>query len=196
MTGSVIEPMNKLVIITAPSGAGKTSIVKKLLQSGLPLGFSVSACTRNKRPGEVDGKDYYFISADEFRNRVSKNEFAEYEQVYEGLYYGTLKSEIERIWKEGKAVLFDIDVQGAMNLKKIYGDAAMTLFIKAPSEDELVKRLSGRNTETPESLAKRISKSSFEMSFEPLMDKVVINNELERAAEETIAIVKDFLGKP
>jgi guanylate kinase len=186
--------MNKLVIITAPSGAGKTSIVKGLMQAGLPLDFSVSACTRARREGEVDGRDYYFLSAEHFREKVANGEFAEYEQVYDGMYYGTLKSEITRIGQEGKAALFDIDVKGALNLKQQYGQEALTIFIKAPSIAALSERLTSRNTETAETLKKRIDKASLEMSYEEKFDKTIVNDELDKAVEKAIYYVKEFLS--
>jgi guanylate kinase len=186
--------MSKLVIITAPSGAGKTSIVKGLMQSGLALDFSVSACTRSRREGEVDGKDYYFLSAERFRDMVANGEFAEHEEVYDGMYYGTLKSEISRIGNEGKAALFDIDVKGALNLKQQYGKDALTIFIKAPSLEALKERLNSRNTETEESLKKRIDKASMEMTYEEKFDKTIVNDELEKAVEKAIDYTKEFLS--
>lgn len=185
----------KLIIITAPSGAGKTSIVKKLLQSDLPLGFSISACTRKQRAGEVNGQDYYFISTDDFIHKIASKEFAEFEEVYAGSYYGTLKSEIERVWTSNKAVLFDIDVQGALRLKKSYQNQALTIFIKPPSVDVLIERLTQRNTEDEESLKKRIGKASIELSYEDKFDEVILNVDLEDAAQEAYRIISDFLKK-
>lgn len=186
-------PFQKLIIITAPSGAGKTSIVKKLMDTDLPLGFSVSACTRKQRAGEENGKDYYFISTEDFLHKIANHEFAEFEEVYAGSYYGTLKSEIERIWKEDKAVLFDIDVQGALRIKNNFGEKALTIFIKPPSFDILVERLTQRNTESEESLKKRIDKASLELTFENKFDVVIENIVLEDAFMEAKNIIHKFL---
>ena len=186
-------PFQKLIIITAPSGAGKTSIVKKLMNTDLPLGFSVSACTRKQRAGEKNGKDYYFISTEDFLHKIANHEFAEFEEVYAGSYYGTLKSEIERIWKEDKAVLFDIDVQGALRIKNNFGEKALTIFIKPPSFDILVERLTQRNTESEESLKKRIDKASLELTFENKFDVVIENIVLEDAFMEAKNIINKFL---
>jgi guanylate kinase len=186
-------PFQKLIIITAPSGAGKTSIVKKLMDTDLPLGFSVSACTRKQRAGEENGKDYYFISTEDFLHKIANHEFAEFEEVYAGSYYGTLKSEIERIWKEDKAVLFDIDVQGALRIKNNFGEKALTIFIKPPSFDILVERLTQRNTESEESLKKRIDKASLELTFENKFDVVIENIVLEDAFMEAKNIINKFL---
>lgn len=183
----------RLVIITAPSGAGKTTIVKHLMEAGLPVGFSVSACTRDRRNGEVDGQDYYFISKDEFRRKIANNEFAEYEEVYEGSYYGTLKVELERLWNQDKAVLFDIDVKGALALKNLFKENALTVFIQPPSVEVLIERLTARNTESEESLQKRIAKASLELSYRDKFDQTVLNDHLERACAETLALVKDFI---
>lgn len=183
----------KLIIITAPSGAGKTSIVKRLMQTNLPLGFSISACTRTRREGEVDGKDYYFISAESFKQKIQKKEFAEYEEVYEGSFYGTLNSEIERIWNNDEAVLFDIDVQGALHLKETFKEKALTIFIKPPSIEVLIERLTNRNTESEESLKKRIGKASIELQYEAKFDQVVENIELDKAFLETQTLIINFL---
>ena len=183
----------RLVIITAPSGAGKTTIVKYLMEAGLPLGFSVSACTRNRRNGEVDGQDYYFISKDAFRTKIANNEFAEYEEVYEGSYYGTLKVELERLWNQDKAVLFDIDVKGALALKNLFKENALTVFIQPPSVEVLIERLTARNTESEESLQKRIAKASLELSYRDKFDQTVLNDNLEKACAETLALVRNFI---
>lgn len=188
-----MDQIQKLVIITAPSGAGKTSIVKKLLQTELPLGFSISACTRKQRAGEEDAKDYYFITAKEFATKIENNEFAEYEEVYEGSYYGTLTSEINRIWNSDHAVLFDIDVRGALRLKKHFQEKALTIFIKPPSLEVLTERLTQRNTETEETLQKRISKAAIELNYEKKFDVIIENIELETAFLETYQVVKRFL---
>jgi guanylate kinase len=187
-------PFQKLIIITAPSGAGKTSIVKKLMDTDLPLGFSVSACTRKQRAGEENGKDYYFISTEDFLHKIANHEFAEFEEVYAGSYYGTLKSEIQRIWnEENKSVLFDIDVQGALRLKNNFGETALTIFIKPPSFEILVERLTQRNTESEESLKKRIDKASLELTFESKFDVVIENIVLEDAFMEAKNIIHKFL---
>ena len=187
-------PFQKLIIITAPSGAGKTSIVKKLMNTDLPLGFSVSACTRKQRAGEENGKDYYFISTEDFLHKIANHEFAEFEEVYAGSYYGTLKSEIQRIWnEENKSVLFDIDVQGALRLKNNFGETALTIFIKPPSFEILVERLTQRNTESEESLKKRIDKASLELTFESKFDVVIENIVLEDAFMEAKNIIHKFL---
>jgi guanylate kinase len=187
-------PKKKLIIITAPSGAGKTSIVKKLMNTDLPLGFSVSACTRKQRAGEKNGKDYYFISTEDFLHKIANHEFAEFEEVYAGSYYGTLKSEIQRIWnEENKSVLFDIDVQGALRLKNNFGETALTIFIKPPSFEILVERLTQRNTESEESLKKRIDKASLELTFESKFDVVIENIVLEDAFMEAKNIIHKFL---
>lgn len=187
--------MNKIIIITAPSGSGKTTIVKQLLQRTPSLGFSISACTRNPRPGEVHGKDYYFLDEADFKQKIEEHAFIEWEMVYTGKYYGTLKSEVDRIWSEGKAPLVDIDVLGALNIKSQYGDKAITLFIKAPSVEELRKRLEARGTETPQTLQERLDKAAYELSFSDRFDCIVVNDDLERAIEETMTIISNFLQK-
>jgi guanylate kinase len=186
----------KLIIFSAPSGAGKTTLVKSVLQK-FPgqLAFSISACTRAKRPNEADGKDYYFISVEEFKQKIKKNEFTEWEEVYQGQFYGTLKSELERIWNSGKHVIFDLDVQGGLNLKMKYGRQSYALFVMPPSLEELELRLRQRNTETPESLAKRISKSREEMLVADQFDRIVINKNLEEACVEAEKLVSEFLKK-
>ena len=158
----MIEPAvkGKCVIFCAPSGAGKTTIVRHLLNCFSELQFSVSACTRSKRENEVNGKDYYFLSVNEFKKRIENNEFIEWEEVYNGNYYGTLKSEIERIWKQGKVVIFDVDLEGGINLKKYFGENALSVFVQPPSVDALEKRLRSRNTESEESLQKRVNKDA------------------------------------
>ena len=156
----------KLIVITAPSGAGKTSIVHKLLTFHKNYAFSISATTREKRVGELDGKDYYFLSSSEFQKRVSNREFVEYQEVYPGMFYGTLRSEIERLWEERKVVLFDIDVKGAENLKKEFGNDAFVIFIKPPSKESLINRLKNRNTESADSLNKRIKRAEEELTYE------------------------------
>jgi len=186
---------HKIIIITAPSGAGKTSITKHLLKT-FPdkLAFSISAATRQKRDHEKDGVDYYFMSVDDFKEKIQHNAFVEWEMVYEGKYYGTLKSEIHRIWKEGKVPLLDIDVQGAVHVKQEHREQSLSIFIDPPSVDELKKRLSGRGTETPESLATRLNKATYELSFKDHFDKVIVNDDLEKACKEAVDIISDFIA--
>jgi guanylate kinase len=183
----------KLVIISAPSGAGKTTIVKHLLGSGLNLSFSVSATTRPKRGAEKDGIDYFFLSVPEFKKRIENNEFVEWEEVYRDLFYGTLKSELERIWDEGNHVLFDVDVKGGINLKKIFGDRAISIFIMPPSVEELGKRLIKRGTDSREKVDMRIQKANEELLLADQFDSVIINNELETAKETALKTVTAFL---
>jgi guanylate kinase len=172
---------NKTIIVSAPSGAGKTTIVKMLLENIPQLAFSVSACSRAKREGETHGKDYYFISADDFRRKIERGEFVEWQEVYPGSYYGTLKSELERIWADKKIPIFDVDVLGGQNLKKYFGDDALAIFISPPSLKILEERLRNRGTETEESIRKRIGKAEYEMTFASNFDKVIVNDDLENA---------------
>ncbi|HZJ73584.1 MAG TPA: guanylate kinase [Perlabentimonas sp.] len=183
----------KLVIFSAPSGSGKTTIVRSLLQKMSNLEFSISACSREMRKCEVYGHDYYFLSPDEFKAKIDNNEFVEWEEVYTNSYYGTLKSELERIWAKGNHVAFDVDVKGGINLKKQFGDRALSIFIKPPSIEELQNRLEKRSTETPESLAKRLGKASEEMTYANKFDKIIVNDKLEEAIIETEEIVKKFI---
>lgn len=187
---------HKIIIITAPSGAGKTSITKYLLKT-FPdqLTFSISAATRQRRPYEEDGVDYHFMSVEEFKERIQNNSFVEWEMVYEGKYYGTLKSEIHRIWKEGKTPLLDIDVQGAVHVRQQHPDHTLSIFIEPPSVDELKKRLNTRGTETLESLDTRLNKATYELTFRDHFDKVIINDNLEKACKEAVGIVSVFLSK-
>ena len=185
---------HKIIIITAPSGAGKTSITKHLLKT-FPgeLAFSISAATRQKRNYEKDGVDYYFMSVDDFKEKIQQNAFVEWEMVYEGKYYGTLTSEIHRIWQEGKVPLLDIDVQGAVHVQQEHREQTLSIFIEPPSVDELKKRLSSRGTETPESLATRLNKASYELSFKDHFNKVIVNADLEKACKEAVDIISDFI---
>jgi guanylate kinase len=187
--------LNKIIVITAPSGSGKTTIVKQLLRRTPSLGFSISACTRNPRPGEVHGKDYYFLDEADFKQKIEEDAFIEWEMVYTGKYYGTLKSEMDRIWSEEKAPLVDIDVLGALNIKSQYGEKAITLFIQAPSIEELRRRLEARGTETPQTLEERLDKAAYELSFSDRFDQVIVNDNLERAIEETMSVINKFLQK-
>ena len=183
----------KLIAFTAPSGAGKTTIVRHLLESFDFLEFSISATTRKKREGEVDGKHYYFLAEEAFRQKIAAGEFAEYEEVYSGQFYGTLKSEIDRIWNLGKIVVFDIDVKGAAAIKEIYHDSCHTIFIKPPSFQALIDRLKSRKTESEASLKKRVAKARYELSFESRFDSVLVNDLLDVALKEAEIFVKDFL---
>jgi len=186
---------HKIIIITAPSGAGKTSITKHLLKT-FPgeLAFSISAATRQKRNYEKDGVDYYFMSVDEFKEKIQQNAFVEWEMVYEGKYYGTLTSEIHRIWQEGKVPLLDIDVQGAVHVQQEHRQQTLSIFIEPPSVDELKKRLNSRGTETPESLDTRLNKATYELSFKDHFDRVIVNDDLEKACKEAVNIVSTFLS--
>lgn len=183
----------KAIIITAPSGAGKTTLVKKLLKNRDDLAFSVSACTRNKRESEVNGVDYYFLDPKEFRQKIKEEGFIEWEEVYEGMFYGTLKTEIQRIWESDRAVIFDIDVKGAIQLKKKLGEKAIAIFIAPPSEEVLSERLRGRGTESEETLRKRLSKSLAELEFQEQMDATVINDDLEIAYQDLYEKVSEFI---
>lgn len=185
--------MDKIIIITAPSGSGKSTLIKRLMKAIPTLAFSVSACTRSPRPGEVDGVDYHFISIDAFEAAINKNDFIEWEMVYEGKYYGTLKTELNRIWGQGKTPVVDIDVKGALNVQDQYRTQSLSIFIQAPSIEILKERLLKRGTETPESLNERISKAQYELSFADNFDQTIINDNLETASEQLIAAIKNFL---
>lgn len=186
--------MNKILIITAPSGAGKTSITKYLMAKFPVLTFSVSAATRAARGAEKNGVDYYFISGEEFKHKIQQHEFVEWEMVYEGKYYGTLKSELDRIWKEGGVPVLDIDVKGAIHVQQQFNEGTLSLFIEPPSVHELKLRLEGRGTETVDSLAARVNKASYELSFKDHFDKSVINEDLDTACKEAEKIVAQFLN--
>jgi guanylate kinase len=192
MTGS----SHKIIIITAPSGAGKTSITRHLLKT-FPdqVAFSISAATRQKRKNEKDGVDYHFMSVDEFKEKIKHNAFIECEMVYEGKYYGTLKSEIHRIWTEGKVPLLDVDVKGAMHVQKQHPENSLSIFIEPPHIDELERRLHSRGTESAESLKARINKASFELSFKDHFNKIIVNHDLPKACHEAEEIVRSFLEK-
>ncbi|MFA5818156.1 MAG: guanylate kinase [Bacteroidales bacterium] len=185
----------KLVIISAPSGAGKTTIVKHLLDSGLKLAFSVSATTRPLRGNETDGKDYFFLTVPEFKKRIENNEFVEWEEVYKDLLYGTLKSELERIWAKGNFVLFDVDAKGGINLKKKFGTNSIALFIMPPSIEDLENRLVKRGTDSPEKIRMRVDKARDELKLANQFDTVIVNNQLDKAKEEAQKIVSSFLGR-
>lgn len=184
---------NKIIVITAPSGAGKTSITRFLLDKYPQLAFSVSAATRKARHYEKEGRDYYFLTAEDFKQRIQQNEFLEWEMVYEGKYYGTLKSELQRIWDKDQCPLLDIDVKGAIHVKQQY-DTALTIFIQPPSVDELKRRLESRGTETVESLQARVNKASYEISFKDHFDKIILNDDLTAACAKAEEIIREFLG--
>jgi guanylate kinase len=184
----------KIIIFSAPSGAGKTTIVKHLLNVNPALSFSISACTRDKRGrNETHGKDYYFITPDEFRQKIEAEEFVEWEEVYEGAFYGTLKSEIERIWSLGKHAILDVDVKGGLAIKHFYKDRALAIFVKPPSVEELAKRLEARATDSASSISSRVFKAKFELSFEDKFDTVIVNDDLEKAFDEAEKLVTNFL---
>ena len=185
---------HKLVIVAAPSGAGKTTIVHHLLQTIPELEFSVSATTREQRPNERHGVDYYYITKEEFHRRVDNHEFLEWEEVYGGNFYGTLKSELDRIWAKGHHVIFDIDVVGGLRLKELYPDNSLSVFIMPPSVEALEQRLRGRGTETPANLAMRVEKAAHEMSFSDKFDITIVNATLNQSLPEAENIVRAFLG--
>ena len=185
----------KAIIFSAPSGSGKTTIVKHLLSVNPKLGVSISACTRDKRGrNEVNGKDYYFLTPEDFKDKIDRDEFIEWEEVYAGNFYGTLKSEVERIWDEGRHVIFDVDVKGGLHLKEYFGDRALAVFVKVPSMDELRERLTDRKTETEDSLSQRIFKAKFEMTFEDKFDVTLVNENLEDSLRKAEEMVNDFIN--
>jgi len=186
----------KVIIISAPSGAGKTTIVKHLMGiSEFRLAFSVSVCTRSRREGEVDGRDYHFISVDRFKAMIDDGAFIEWEEVYKNSYYGTLKSEVDKIWKNDQNALFDVDVMGGSNLKDKYGENALAVFIMPPSIEVLKQRLEKRGTESDEKIQNRINKAILEMKFAKKFDVIVINDELPKTLQETGKLVANFLNK-
>ncbi|MEI9959059.1 MAG: guanylate kinase [Ferruginibacter sp.] len=185
---------NKLIIITAPSGAGKTSITRHLMEHFPQLAFSVSAATRQPRGIEKDGVDYHFMSTESFQQKIQHNEFIEWEMVYEGKYYGTLKSELEKIWAQNQIPVLDIDVKGAIHVQQQFPQTSLSLFIEPPSVGELKKRLESRGTETEESLAARVNKASYELSFKEHFNEVVVNDDLQNACNQATAIVKTFIA--
>lgn len=184
----------KLIIFSAPSGAGKTTIVKYLLEQNLNLEFSVSATSRARRYTETDGKDYYFLSAEEFRCKIANDEFLEWEEVYEGIYYGTLKSEVERICSKGSHVVFDVDVVGGCNIKKYYGHQALAIFVQPPSIEELRKRLISRSTDAIEVIEKRVAKAAYELTFANQFDCIIVNEELSLAYKEAEKCIREFIA--
>jgi guanylate kinase len=183
----------KLIIFSAPSGAGKTSIVQYLLTKDLNLSFSVSACTRSPRKGETDGKDYYFMTVNLFREKIKNNEFVEWEEVYKDHYYGTLRSEMNRIWENGQHIIFDVDVQGGLNLKKMFRDRALAVFVKPPSLEELKKRLLSRLTDQEDKIETRMRKATEEMLYEGFFDVVLVNDKLDAACAEAYRLIRIFL---
>jgi len=183
----------KLIIFSAPSGSGKTTLVNHLLETNLALDFSVSATSRKPRPGEINGKNYYFISPSEFREKINNNEFIEWEEVYEDHYYGTLKSEIERIWADGKHVIFDVDVIGGLNLKKEFGNRALSIFVSVPSLRVLEERLRIRSTETEQKILQRLKKAREEMTYANQFDVILVNDDLCASVEAAVKVVKSFL---
>ena len=184
----------RLILITAPSGAGKTTIVRHLLSKYDALDFSVSATTRDARPGEKDGEDYYFLSHEEFKSKIAANDFVEWEEVYANQFYGTLKSEVERIWKLGKHIIFDIEVNGARNIQKVYPKDTLSIFIQPPSEPELLNRLRGRKTEDEASLKKRMSRSVKELTYANYFDLILVNDVLEDALANAENILEAYLN--
>ncbi len=185
----------KLIIFSAPSGAGKTTIVRQLLNRGLNLEFSVSATSREPRKNETNGKDYYFISNEVFQQKAKNGEFLEWEEVYNGICYGTLKSEVDRIREMGLNVIFDVDVVGGLNIKKFYGPEALAIFVKPPSVEELRKRLKNRSTETEEKIQMRIAKAEHELSFAPHFDVIIVNDDLDKAVSDAEKLITEFLEK-
>lgn len=185
----------KVIIFSAPSGAGKSTIVRHLLTRFNCLEFSVSATSRAPRGQEVDGKDYYFFSTEEFENKIRKGDFVEYEEVYKGSYYGTLVSEVQRIWEKGNIIIFDIDVKGGVNLKRLYGKNALAVFIQPPSVEELRNRLIGRGTDAPEAIERRVAKAEEELTYADKFDVVLINDQLEEALATAEKIVGEFAAR-
>lgn len=185
----------KLIIFSAPSGSGKSTIINKLMSEyGLQGRFSISATSRKPRGSEQDGVEYYFLTEEDFRRRISEGDFLEYEEVYSGCFYGTLRSEVDRTLDQGENVILDIDVQGGLNVKKIYGDRALTLFIQPPSIERLRERLERRGTDAPEVIERRLAKAETELSFAPMYDRIVVNDDLEEACHDAARVIEDFLS--
>jgi guanylate kinase len=187
--------MGKCIIFSAPSGAGKTTIVQHLLQQGLGLEFSISACTRDKRGEEIHGKDYYFLSVVEFQNKIKDEAFIEWEEVYTDHFYGTLKEEIERIWADGKHVIFDVDVVGGINLKKYFGKNALSIFVMPPSLADLESRLRGRGTDSEDRIIKRLAKAKQELITADQFDRIILNKDLETAKQQAFDLINEFVAK-
>ena len=188
--------LGKLIIFSAPSGAGKTTIVRHLLGKDLNLEFSISATSRGRRHTETNGKDYYFLTPEDFRSKIGNDEFLEWEEVYAGTFYGTLKSEVERIRNNGKNVIFDVDVVGGCNIKKFYGGDALAVFVQPPSVEELQKRLIARSTDSLEVIEKRIAKAEYELTFDSQFDCIIVNEDLEKAFDEAEKCIRKFIEKP
>ena len=186
----------KMLIVSAPSGSGKSTIVQWLMQEHpeLNLYFSISCTSRAPRGTEQNGVEYFFLTPEEFRDKIAKNEFLEYEEVYENRFYGSLKQQVERQREAGQNVVFDVDVKGGVNIKKYYGDEALSLFIQPPSVEELRRRLEGRGTDTQEAIAQRLAKAEYELTFAPQFDRIIVNDNLEAAKQEALQVVKKFLG--
>lgn len=185
--------MKKVVIFSAPSGSGKTTLVKHCLEVFPQLEFSISATTRSPRENEIHGKDYYFLTPDEFRGKISEEAFVEYEEVYTDKFYGTLKKEVERIWENQKVVIFDVDVVGGVNLKKIFGEQAMSIFIAPPSIEELERRLLSRNTDSLETIKTRVAKAQEELGYQNQFDKILVNDNLDTAKQEIEKLITNFI---
>lgn len=183
----------KLMIFSAPSGSGKSTLVQYLMSQNPDLAFSISCTSRAPRGTEKDGVEYYFLSPEEFRKRIENDEFLEYEEVYTDKFYGTLKSEVERLSSEGKVVLFDVDVKGGVNIKKFYGDRALSIFVQPPSIEELSRRLHGRGTDTEEVIQTRLDKAAYELTFAPQFDQIIVNDDLETAKADLLKVMKEFL---
>ena len=194
---SKVKPImsNKVLIFSAPSGSGKSTVVGHILSLHPEIEFSVSATSRAPRGSEEDGVAYYFLSEEEFRARIERDEFVEYEEVYAGSFYGTLKSEVQRIWDKGHVIVFDVDVKGGVNLKRYFGEKALSVFIQAPSVEELRRRLVARGTDTPEAIDRRVAKAAEEMDFAPLFDRILVNDDLETALREAESMVDSFLSE-
>ena len=184
----------KLIVFSAPSGSGKTTLVRHLLAQDLPLGFSISATSRNPRGQEQDGQDYYFLSAEDFRSQIAADAFLEYEEVYAGTYYGTLQSEVERLWAAGKHVLFDIDVVGGLRIKEKFPKQTLAVFVQPPSVEILEQRLRARGTESEEKIQQRLAKSTQELSYAPQFDRVIVNDDLAQAQQEVVALIASFIA--
>lgn len=187
--------IGKLIIFSAPSGSGKSTIINYLLQQNLNLSFSISATSRAPRGTEKNGVEYFFLTPEEFRQRIDNNEFLEYEEVYKDRYYGTLKEQVEKQLEQGQNVVLDVDVKGGCNIKKYYGDRALSVFIQPPSVEALRQRLIGRGTDSPEVIEDRIARAEYELSFADKFDTVVVNDDLEKAQQEALRILKDFLNE-